>query len=931
MDDSAFLVDIDEMNEMNDLFVDDQSVVAQPEPGPPPRVNKALLARLEEMHSTNSCQKLAWSRVGALAVVAPDRRSVKVHMFARNQNSDECSLYTVPSTTIVLPSSPHEIAHVTWDAAGSILVIVDCIGGMCIYTTYVCLNRFENYGHYDCPSEDVTGSVVGFDWFEQMRPAAYYHTAHRNGSAWKYIQTQTRPRGPTHPIHNKPAALIVSKAGGLRLIYGQPDYAFGYCRSTLDGIKSAEQMITHAAMGPDADQRLLLVTHDFSRTIRIYHVSVDWRVPAQFMKGPGQVSLPPGQKFDPRLISRPLASICNDIAEPFGTLTQLSHLQVLPEIVRDGTSTPLTIMAVMTVMSTSAYLLGQTSTDRHSRVVRWEVLETSEDLHPAFEQLNGNKSKNAPKTSEKGKTLKRLPDVDLPGVVVSVDFSQAFGQLIFTRSDGEIEFRSCMTLELVEPNPSSAQIHSPREAGLFFPPNGTLIHSALSANHCMAATRGEEEEHVAVKLLAHSAPTTASSAETTAQLASIILTFASSTVQNKANDDALANLQVFASAGKFSIASILREVFLSIDLNVDVLDEKKFASDTEHTSKFIFSPSLIRCLSLQQALHTHHGIPSPAAHVARIMINARLGILSMQFAQKTLFTDPSDIPASLLGTCNYLLTTIVFLASSILDLQRAAPEKVTHKWVQSRITDHAVPILPLLASAPRFLLRYCCRYLRTLIERARMSKDKRGLPFRKSWAAIADITTGSGLSLKAFESLLVELDHHARQAYVAAGVTNEKERADIELGCLISGEIPEALVPVVQRLVTTSAAKLAADRECDPMALFFADIRVLDLTDDRETREMHGHELSDGAVAQKFDIIRKTPMSLARVKTWRRCSRCCSVMENLHLRLCNQWLQGMQKSCVCGNAWILDGVDISKERLVGGNMGGAGSIFDVRA
>lgn len=110
--------------------------------------------------------------MGALAAVSPDGRSVKVHVYARDLNTDESSLYSIKPATILLASSPHQIVHIAWDPSGTALVVVDAIGGTNSYTTIICLNRLENYGHYDCPSEDATGTVAGFDWFEPAKPVS---------------------------------------------------------------------------------------------------------------------------------------------------------------------------------------------------------------------------------------------------------------------------------------------------------------------------------------------------------------------------------------------------------------------------------------------------------------------------------------------------------------------------------------------------------------------------------------------------------------------------------------------------------------------------------------------------------------------------------------------------------------------------------------
>lgn len=500
---------------------------------------------------------------------------------------------------------------------------------------------------------------------------------------------------------------------------------------------------------------------------------------------------------------------------------------------------------------------------------------------------------------------------------MAVDFSQALNQIILIRYDGEFEFRDRNTFELIAPEPGASQITSPSQAGLAFTANSPIILTALSNNHCMAACRSDNEEHISLRLLVEASPPQEPTSNDAAKMAALALAFASSTIQNKNNDDILANLQFLASTSSISASQISQTLFRSVDLNIDTLDEK-FEMDQERINKFLYQPSLPRCLSFQQALHTRNGVPNAAARVARVMYNVRASILSIQFSTRTIGAPQagsSDTPASVRGVMQYLLALVLFLAGEVIELYRTAPEAsgITHAWVTEQIAQHQSPTLPLLlASGPRFLLRYGCRFLRTMTERARLSQDKTGLPHRQAWASLAALIVNCGVGLKSFESLLLELDHHARAAYMSAGL-GEQKRAEIELRCVVSGEVPIELMPMVQRLLTTSAAKLWADRATDPVGLHFADVRILDLTDDRATREFHGGEM-------RIDVIRKTPLSLARAQTWRRCNRCCGVMENVPLGRCSQWILAMQKNCPCGNAWIMDGI----EGAMGDNTTGAG-------
>ena len=111
---------------------------------------------------------------------------------------------------------------------------------------------------------------------------------------------------------------------------------------------------------------------------------------------------------------------------------------------------------------------------------------------------------------------------------------------------------------------------------------------------------------------------------------------------------------------------------------------------------------------------------------------------------------------------------------------------------------------------------------------------------------------------------------------------------------LISGAVPNELVPVVERLLTNSIPGLR--KEVDVAELYFADASWLGLSDDQLTLRWKKEHVLDG--------MRKVELS-GRARS-RRCARCCAVIEDLlPARGVSNFLLNFQRVCFCGGSWVV--------------------------
>ncbi|KAI9815891.1 MAG: mediator complex subunit [Thelocarpon impressellum] len=158
-----------------------------------------------------------------------------------------------------------------------------------------------------------------------------------------------------------------------------------------------------------------------------------------------------------------------------------------------------------------------------------------------------------------------------------------------------------------------------------------------------------------------------------------------------------------------------------------------------------------------------------------------------------------------------------------------------------------------------------------------------------------DVIDNSTVKVAQLERVLAEVDSGVKSAYQGGNI-DDANRGLAEKQLLIRGEIPEVLVPVVERLLTTTLNSLR--EEIDSSVLYFSDYRWLGLSDDKATYDFQA--------AHTIDSLRK--VALPRDARLRRCARCCAYMEDVTpTKGTSMWVANLQKTCHCGSLWMLVG------------------------
>ncbi|KAL8781895.1 MAG: hypothetical protein Q9194_000088 [Teloschistes cf. exilis] len=332
--------------------------------------------------------------------------------------------------------------------------------------------------------------------------------------------------------------------------------------------------------------------------------------------------------------------------------------------------------------------------------------------------------------------------------------------------------------------------------------------------------------------------------------------------------------------------AFLNDMYRIVSLDVDYSGDKK-------TETYLKSGLYQKTLSMQLSLgywgeQRHRSLSSKLA----------LAILQLRWAALTFAmgfrTHPSgstsakeaeahraEAVRSFYGIISWILSLRNFVVDEIITL-------ATRGINRTRVHELNTPALALIfVSQSRLLFKYVFRFIRMLGEEAQQHGFKDPV-----WRELTTLLSKSPAGLHQFEKFFADVEKTVRQIYDNERVS-DAERRDIEREMLISGCIPPRLWPAVEVLFTTTLDVVL--KEFNVADLFFHDISWLGLSDDPESdrwREKH-----------RLDVIRKIELPMhARI---RRCTRCCSVMEDIAPpRGAAGWLINMWRSCICGNWWM---------------------------
>ncbi|KAI9706527.1 MAG: mediator complex subunit [Candelina mexicana] len=908
---------------MDDLFGDAQSLLA------PIPVARGLLERLDELRLTGCCRRIAWSRLGCIAYTNRDGLDITVQNLYCNSEDGKWALSKAyPVTRSAFVHEGHQVVHLLWSSTGSELAVVDLCGRISIFSIYISINRFAPIRPASVDTDDELSAIVGLYWLNNERQFPLYKPVVKSGGQWLYHASTHKYMGPYHPVGPSPpkAALVgVTRNGVFRLLFQQPENRWGETRTDLETVHSSNDLITHASICSDKDHSLLLVVSTVARHLRVYRIYIKWNLPQNHEKvPPNQLILAPtllvrNIKSEDKCFPRPLYDNDNPLAITSSvppTNNPLSHLEFIPPAPETRNSEPTfpTILAIFSNLS-NAVESSHVYQDSSSIVVRWELHSASRDLHSSFDHLISKKpADNTRSTTPPAIALRRLDDVVLNDMVVSVHQLNASTVIALALSAGSITFLDRASMKIIMPDENHEKVSSMPQSGFVFANDTHCLDVALSPNFCLAVSINADGEP-ALKYPQYalgSIDEFEDIAKATAAKVVLALQWVYSCTHHNNNDDVLAIVKRFFSPSKrLSTSSIpshrkltcpelehdfLAEVYDALQVNVD------YAADGQQ-DKLLRYPWIQRCLSMQYSLdykgETEHR--SIAAKLAWTILNMRVASLTYAFTFNAKdkaagpggygqWARPETMP-SLLGVFAWQLDVMNFIIDELYSLKHLLGGRVidreTIKAIVLKLNTPALSLL--LASSSRGFVRYNLRAV-SMVASGKMNMSAVPVDAHNSFM---DMIESSPISIPEFEHIIIGLDNSVRSTYEASGIS-DAERALLEKDMIIESDIPEVLMPVVERLLTTTLEELQP--QIDRAALYFKDVSWLGLSDDRKTQAYRKNNV--------VDAIRKVP--LGKGTKLRRCTRCCAMMEDVSpTKQTSAWMHGVQRMCFCGCLWML--------------------------
>ncbi|KAH0544055.1 hypothetical protein FGG08_001673 [Glutinoglossum americanum] len=923
---------MDDSLDMDDLFGEGPTLPPAPAPAA-----KGLIQRLDELRASGCNQKVAWSNLGCIAYVKRDGNAVVIRNLLCRPDDGRWTLGGEFPVSQVSPNDDgQQIVHLSWNPSGSELAVVDMLGRLSIFTIYITVNRLNQSRSSVVDQEDDLGAIVGMSWLniERMFPL-YRPVVKDNNGQFQYPATNHKTFGPFHPIPSRATLIGVTRGGMVRLWYQQHDTRWLEVNTELESIGSSDDLLSHASFSSDKDNSLLLAVHTASHQIRLYRININWNIPTNQKPIP-QSQVPSTATLQISHVKVddfcfPLGPIegkdvpqsqigQNDISRGDVSRAQLSHLEMIPPAPLPSKHSEPSYPIIMATFSyiPSPFEEPQQNVDTFSVIARWELRSTPQSLHPSFDKL-GTRRNSVGSANEQSLDLRRMNDITVRKAILAVERINSSTTIAIAYGDGSIEFRDRTSMTPIIPNGEINRVSSMPQAGFAFPVDDPCLHMALSPNHCLAigVDADGDARLKAMEYTLGSLDTQEGDPKVTSAVIALALQFAISCISHSNNDDlATVIQQCLGPRRSLEFSSIGGVVFLiSIELEHQFLSESQraismsvdYSHEPQH-EKLFRNPMIQRCLSLQNTLgykgELNHR--SLTAKIAWATLHLRLAALTFAITFNNVkstagggtendYTRP-EVLHSLLGVVRWSMDLMSFIIDDLYVLSRLTKGRTQDKvFVQQKVSEsNSCALFLILASIPRTFLRYNSRGLRGLDETARrilansMDDDQ-----KQVFHSLKDIIDASPIKVPHFERILADVDGSVKAAYQSQGI-NSEERAAAEKEMLVNADIPDSLMPVVDRLLTTTLNNLS--NEIDPAALYFEDPSWLGLSDDKSSDAFKR--------TCTIDALRKIPLTAGT--NLRRCTRCCAHMADLlpH-KGASIWVTSMQRMCLCGSLWML--------------------------
>ncbi|KAK2742596.1 mediator complex subunit [Myotisia sp. PD_48] len=894
---------------------------------------KGLPARLDELRLLGCCQKIAWSRFGAIAYISADASKVYIRNLICRSNDGQWVMSEEDPMNYIAEAQPgHSLVHLSWNEPGTDLAVVDSCGRILIVNMSVALNVLVPSRLATLDSDDDGNHPVGLMWFSMNRQIPTFSKAVKTSGRWTYVRYLRRPTGPFHPL-NKSALICVTRSGNLRLLYQTHDGRWGEITQELRKTRYTEEVLTHAALSP-VEGGIIALTYSTFNEMRFYRLQIKWEgaqtdQSQRIAVGIPSIYIHPMQIMTPITVPlQPVHSVGD--SEDSGIVNlpySLTHLMILPGVLDPSEQpSPPSALAIFSLPLNNAD--DRLQTEHLSIIVRWEFCSVTPKLHPSFENIT---SKNKPNQIKPRAELRRREDLYLDKYVVSVDCVEAGMVIAITLDDGSVSFYNAKNFDSLRGLEDMETVISMAQAGFNFPVTSPAgIHIAFSPSGSVAATL-DEKSRLQMRVVEHSFGAEDglfNDGKFSRAMAALAMAYCRASAGDCNNDDIL--MIVTQQLATDSRKDFVNEVFRAFSMNVDFTVEQEKLMNNSH---------ILKCFSTQAALGFKDRIHGRdlAAAVPWVTLQLRqISILLAYFLYhkgggESECHDPYILRVLLgnvkwaLDLGKYILDDLFELADSFNSQQSSLepggsscehiPQTVERSFGYIYMTDwtlekakqpETLSILLVLTSIPRSFLRYICRGLRGLVAGLKNATNLSNESYM-IFTQIVGAIEASPLKVDVYEKFLASADNVIKHTYQTAGFTNS-DRSGPERDLLITGTIPPVLQPAVTAILTKTVPMIW--NESNPLQLALLDYSWLSIGDDERSEALRRK--------CELDILRKVLIPIGQdmekqSQPSRRCVRCCSVSEDVPPKSQAAFRMLVRtavfRSCICGGMWTMRNAD----------------------
>ncbi|OQO12319.1 hypothetical protein B0A48_02961 [Cryoendolithus antarcticus] len=675
---------------------------------------------------------------------------------------------------------------------------------------------------------------------------------------------------------------------------------WGTTSTTLETLSTLDEKLSHAAFCQQ-DDKLLLVTHDLRRHLRVYTVTIDWNSTQgkdQHRQGTFRIV--------PSLQIAHIVSL-EYIAPQHSEGTLLTSLRIIPPLLAFTEPSFTSYATVVAIYAQATYPADPTQQhESFTTICRWHLEELAQALHPSFAKLQ--KRAAPPVTLPNKKILRQQPDLVTAKVVLTMQSLNHDTLIAFGASDGTVEYRDRETWNIAAPAfGDTTTVMSLPQAGFEFSPS--LEHSVHIAcnTDCAYMIAGGVDQKLRCKPAALRYGWQAiddgildiSGMHETA-VACVAREHTLLTHHNNASA-----LELFALLPTDLASEYRRHLFFDITRALTRAHDLCSLDEKTKQRMLLGDNYIIRCLGAQLSLvPSSDAQPGLGGQLAWLVLNAKHAHFAL-FSSCSGASPPG--PATLHSLRGLAIWSLELFTASLAALYTvhsalaSKPGEAPAAAVQLHVASSSSPLLHLLlCSYPRTLLRYLAlaltRYFKLVASSLPSSPS---LPIKTELLeTISKIKTLPFRLeiLAAPNGLLGEVDRAVGEAYTAAAV-GPRERSEVELAMLLSPapDLPAAMTGALESIWTKVVPKYLG--EMDLGALYFFDATGLTI----QSRGMTG----TGA-KRKIDVLTKLPITGETVRT---CRRCSSIMDDFvttaeGLReMGGFWKAIASRMCVCGGSW----------------------------